>query len=70
MIYMAGPLFTTAERGFNRDLVDAGSAGEIDLKHYVFPELEEEARADFAVLPEMLDFCGEIFGPYPFPGQK
>ncbi|MFH2053045.1 MAG: M1 family aminopeptidase [bacterium] len=48
----------------------SGSAGEIDLKHYVFPELEEEARADFAVLPEMLDFCGEIFGPYPFPGQK
>ncbi len=46
-----------------------GSAGQIDLHHYVFPELAAKAEADFAVLPEMLDFCGDLFGPYPFPGQ-
>ncbi len=46
-----------------------GSAGQIDLNHFVFPEMAAEAEADFAVLPEMLDFCGDMFGPYPFPGQ-
>jgi len=47
-----------------------GLAGQIDLKHYVFPELLDQAEADFAVIPEMLDFCGSLFGPYPFPHQK
>jgi aminopeptidase N len=46
-----------------------GSAGRIDLNHFVFPEIAEEAEADFAILPDMLDFCGDLFGPYPFPGQ-
>jgi aminopeptidase N len=46
-----------------------GSAGQIELHHYVFPELISEAQADFAVLPDMLDFCGDLLGPYPFPGQ-
>jgi aminopeptidase N len=46
-----------------------GSAGQIDLHHYVFPELVAEAQSDFAILPDMLDFCGDLFGPYPFPGQ-
>lgn len=47
-----------------------GSAGKIDLRQYVFPDKAAAAEADFAVLPGMLDFCGDIFGPYPFPGQK
>lgn len=47
-----------------------GSAGVIPLRHYVFPEESAQAEIDFAVLPDMLDFCGDIFGPYPFPGQK
>ena len=38
--------------------------------HFVFPELADEAAADFAILPDMLDFCGDLFGPYPFPGQN
>ena len=46
-----------------------GSAGQIDLNHFVFPELVDQAQADFAILPEMLDFCGDLFGPYPFPNQ-
>ncbi len=47
----------------------SGSAGQIDLHHYVFPDLVEDAQADFAILPEMLDFCGDLFGPYPFTNQ-
>jgi len=46
-----------------------GSAGHIELHHYVFPELADQAEADFAILPDMLDFCGDLFGPYPFLGQ-
>ncbi len=54
------------------ELVDQylGSAGSIQLHHYVFPEDADDAEADFAVLPDMLDFCGDLFGPYPFPNQK
>jgi len=47
-----------------------GTAGSIQLQHYVFPELAAKAEADFAVLPDMLDWCGSTFGPYPFPGEK
>ena len=47
----------------------SGSAGQIELNHFVFPELVEKAQADFAVLPDMLDFCGDLFGPYPFTNQ-
>jgi len=47
----------------------SGSAGQIDLNHFVFPELVDQAQADFAVLPEMLDFCGDLLGPYPFTNQ-
>jgi aminopeptidase N len=46
-----------------------GSAGQIDLHHFVFPELIDQAQFDFAILPDQLDFCGDLFGPYPFPGQ-
>lgn len=40
------------------------------IQHYVYPELVGPATADFAVLPEMLAFCEEKFGRYPFPGEK
>ena len=46
-----------------------GPAGPIDLRHYVFAEDEADAREDMSILPEMLDFCGELFGPYPFVNQ-
>jgi len=46
-----------------------GPAGPIDLRHYVFAEDEAAAREDLSILPEMLDFCGELFGPYPFVDQ-
>lgn len=42
----------------------------LELRHYVYPELVAEATADFATLPDMLDFCIERFGPYPFPDEK
>ena len=40
------------------------------ITHYVYPELVEQASSDFAILPNMLEFCTERFGPYPFPGSK
>ncbi len=46
-----------------------GPAGPVDLRHYVFAEDEADAREDLSILPEMLDFCGELFGPYPFVNQ-
>ena len=45
-----------------------GPAGQVDLTHYVFPDDVDDAREDMSILPEMLDFCGNLFGPYPFPG--
>ncbi len=47
-----------------------GPGGSFELQHFVYPELVEQAEADFAILPEMFDFAGEILGPYPFIGQK
>jgi aminopeptidase N len=49
--------------------VDA-QGNTLPLRHYVYPDLVEEATADFAIMPEMIAFCEERFGPYPFPGQK
>jgi len=42
----------------------------LDLLHYVYPELVDLATTDFAILPDMLDFCIDRFGPYPFPDEK
>lgn len=47
----------------------SGPAGTIRLRHYVFPEDAAKARQDMSPLPAMLDFCGELFGPYPFTDQ-
>ncbi len=46
-----------------------GPAGSIDLHHHVFAEDEANAREDLSILPEMLDFCGELLGPYPFANE-
>ncbi len=42
----------------------------LPIRHYVYPAQVDAALADFAVLPDMLAFCSERFGPYPFTGQK
>jgi len=53
---------------FGEDYV--GPAGAFPIRHFVYPEFEEAARRDFAVLPEMLDFCGDVLDGYPFAGEK
>jgi aminopeptidase N len=63
LVSLAVAEYTELQESYN------GSAGPINLHHYVFPHLVEKARADFAILPEMLDFCGDLFGPYPFTNQ-
>jgi aminopeptidase N len=47
-----------------------GPAGDIQIDHWVFPYLLSNAQTDFAVLPAMLDWVGELLGPYPFAGEK
>ncbi len=46
----------------------AGST--IPLMNWVFPPEVEEALVDFAPLCEMMDVCEEMYGPYPFQGEK
>jgi len=45
-------------------------SGTLDIRHWVYPYLVPAAIEDFSVLNDMLAFCEERFGPYPFPGQK
>jgi aminopeptidase N len=48
----------------------SGPAGEFPIQHHVYPYLEEAAVQQFSILPEMLDFCGDLLGPLPFTGEK
>jgi hypothetical protein len=38
----------------------------VPVIHYIYPEDSANAVADFAVIPEAIDFYSSIFGPYPF----
>ena len=40
------------------------------IRHWVYPWLVQTAAEDFSRLDDMLAWCEETFGPYPFPGQK
>ncbi len=48
----------------------SGPAGEITIQHYVYPYLAGAAMQQFSILPEMLDFCGDLLGPLPFADEK
>ncbi len=48
----------------------SGPAGDVAIRHFVFPEVSAAAHEDFSVLPAMLDWAGQLLGPYPFAGQK
>lgn len=47
-----------------------GVEGEIPIHNWVYPDLVDEAAEDFSVVGDMLAFCEDRFGPYPFPDQK
>jgi aminopeptidase N len=51
------------------DVMDADE-GPLELRHWVYPKHLYEAIEDFSVLPEMMEFAEDLFGPYPYPGQK
>jgi aminopeptidase N len=42
----------------------------LQLTNYVYPDLVPQAEIDFAPLPDMLAWCEDTFGAYPFPGEK
>ena len=48
------------------DLMD----GPLELHHWVYPAHYNEAVEDFSVLPDMMAFAEDLFGPYPFLSQK
>nr|MEE4267818.1 M1 family aminopeptidase [Candidatus Krumholzibacteria bacterium] len=48
----------------------SGPAGEFTIQHHVYPDLAAAAVQQFSILPEMLDFCGDLLGPLPFTGEK
>ena len=51
--------------------VFVSTAGDsLAIRHYVYPYRIDRATEDFSRLPEMLQFCIDRFGPYPFPGEK
>ncbi len=48
----------------------AGPLDTVAIRHYVYPGMVLAAAIDFAVLPEMMEFCVDRFGPYPYAGEK
>ncbi|MDO9693141.1 MAG: M1 family aminopeptidase [Candidatus Latescibacteria bacterium] len=47
-----------------------GLDGNLQLTHFVYPDLVEEALVDFDNLGDMMAFCEEKFGAYPYPHEK
>lgn len=43
---------------------------DVPLKNWVFRPDSTKAVVDFAPLCEMMDFCEQNYGPYPFQGEK
>lgn len=42
----------------------------LPIRHWVYPDLVDEALIDFAPVNDMIAFCEERFGEWPFPGEK
>jgi len=43
---------------------------EMDVIYYVYPELLEHAKTDFENTVPQIEFYSEVFGEYPFLGEK
>jgi aminopeptidase N len=61
---MASYLALVAVGDYER--IDDRSPGGIPLRHYVFPELEEESRIATSTSAEAIDWMSDLFGSYPF----
>ncbi len=48
----------------------AAHGSRIPLRFYVFADDTAKARLDFARLPQILAFFGDLLGPYPFADEK
>ena len=48
------------------ELVEAGSVGDVRIRHALHRSFLEEGRATVARTAEMLDVLDDIWGPYPF----
>jgi len=47
-----------------------GHESPVPFIYYVLPEHKEQARLQFAQVPEILDVYSDAFGPFPFPHSK
>lgn len=61
---MATAFATVAVGDYQR--VEGTSPGGVPLRHYVFPEYSYVFEQMTPVIGEMIDWMGEMFGPYPF----
>jgi len=52
------------------DIYISAQGDTLQLTNFVYPDLVPQAEIDFAPLPDMLAWCEDTFGPYPFPGEK
>lgn len=52
------------------DVYVSAQGDTLPIVNYVYPDLVDEAEIDFANLNDMLAWCEDTFGPYPFPGEK
>jgi aminopeptidase N len=43
---------------------------DMEVIYYVYPELLQEAKTDFANTVAQIEFYSEVFGEYPFLGEK
>jgi aminopeptidase N len=53
-----------------RELTLPGLDAKLLYELYVLPENVEKALVEFERVPEALRYFSEVFGPYPFPGEK
>ena len=44
--------------------------GQMPIVHYPYPERLAQAQTSWNMLPEMMDFCADLYGEYPFVDEK
>ncbi len=52
------------------DIYVSATGDTLQITNFVYPDLVTQAEIDFAPLNDMLAWCENLFGPYPFPKEK
>ncbi len=64
--------FSVAASEYTRldDIYIDAQGDTLQITNYIYPDLVPQAEIDFAPLSDMLAWCEDTFGAYPFPGEK